>query len=132
LSYKIYNGSAWIDTIVSDGYPGQNATAAPYPTVTILGGQTINISSSLTIPNEIKELKFCTLGMGDGTLNPKQYNANNKFNYDTISNLTSMAISKINITNSNAAIIVSSSGTIDGSCTANDEIFHWLYQIRDL
>jgi hypothetical protein len=46
----------------------------------------------LAIPNEIKELKFCTLGMGDGTLNPKQYNANNKFNYDTISNLTSMAI----------------------------------------
>jgi hypothetical protein len=49
---QIYNGSAWIDTIVSDGYPGQNATAAPYPTVTILGGQTINISSSLS--NEIR------------------------------------------------------------------------------
>jgi hypothetical protein len=23
LSWQIYNGSAWIDTIVSDGYPGQ-------------------------------------------------------------------------------------------------------------
>ncbi|MFT5245195.1 MAG: hypothetical protein ACI8QQ_003144, partial [Psychroserpens sp.] len=125
-SWQIYNGSTFVDAIASDGYPGENSTTSPYPTVTILAGQTINISLSLTIPNEIKELIiFGTLGMGDDT--STQNDTSLITNLITIESTGNLDFNggkvKLTLPSSNAAISVSSGGNIGGSCTSNDEIF---------
>lgn len=124
-TWQIFNGT-WNDAILSDGYPGENSTTSPYPTVTILAGQTINISLSLTIPNEIKELIiFGTLGMGNGTSTQNDTSLiTNSITIESIGNLDFNG-GKVRLTlpNSNAAISVSSGGKINGNCTANVEIF---------
>ncbi|WP_157824518.1 hypothetical protein, partial [Flavobacterium sp. ALD4] len=124
-SWQIFNGT-WNDAILSDGYPGENSTTSPYPTVTILAGQTINISLSLTIHNEIKELIiFGTLAMGDRS--STQNNTSLITNLITIESTGTLNFNggkvRLTLPNSNAAISVSSGGKINGNCTANDEIF---------
>jgi hypothetical protein len=60
LSWQIYNGSAWIDTIVSDGYPGQNATAAPFSALPFLEDRLLIFHHPLQFLMS-KELKILVL-----------------------------------------------------------------------
>ncbi|MGE5944186.1 MAG: LamG-like jellyroll fold domain-containing protein [Flavobacteriales bacterium] len=119
-SWETWDGSAWVATAF---YPGQNS--GNY-TVTIQAGNTITISTNFTTQSIGDVIIDGTLILGDGTSSQHETTLTTELIRISSTGTLTFDGNKVRLilhNPTNSAIIIEPSGTIDGDCTNNDEIF---------
>ena len=118
-SWETWNGSTWE---VASSYPGQNTGIY---TTTILDNTIITIPSNLSTTSIGSLIIGGTLLLGNGTSN--QHITTLSTNLLVIKPTGTLTFSgpkvRLTLPASNAVLIIEPSGTINGSCTNNDEFF---------